>query len=318
MINNEFLKLLNKSKTVALFSHINADGDAVGSIMAIYRLCKLKNKEVYVFLQEPISTNYNFLGINVVANNGNLPFYDLAICLDCPTSQRFGIYEKEFKKALNSVCIDHHLGNEEFADLNIIEPNKSSTCEIIYDLFENCNLEITPNIATCLYAGLSTDTGSFMHSNTNKSTFVCASKLVEKQADIQAINYNLFVHKNFCEFDIFRKAINSIEFYENGRIAFVAVDKHMLKSANATANDTFLILDFVKGVHNVDIAVLMSESKYREQKVSVRTFKSSAQAICKEFGGGGHFNASGCKIFVPFEKAKQQLLEACRKHLINE
>lgn len=315
-MNKTFLSLINNSKTIALFSHINPDADAIGSLMAMYHYLKDLGKEVYVFLQEPFSSNYNYMGIRKVVNGAKLPFYDLTIGVDCPSISRFGIYEKEFKKGHKHICIDHHLNGDNYGELNIVFPEKCSTTEILFDLFVSCNIKITSQIATCLYSGIAGDTGCFMHNNTNQSSFVSAGKLIDLGADIESVNYRLFVHKNFNEFDIFRKGLNNIEFYEDGKIAIVSLTAEMLKSANADANDTFLIIDFIKGIHNVDIAVLMSENKVLEQKVSVRTNKSSAQAICSSFGGGGHYNASGCRIFLPFEKAKAKLVEECRRHLI--
>ena len=318
MHNQNLFETINQNKTIALFSHINADGDAVGSLMAVFNYCKQQKKQVFVFLQQPVSESYNFLGIDKVVNKKYLSHYDLAICLDCPNTDRFGIYQNEFKKCSYSFCIDHHLSSEEFADVNIVNDKKCSTCEILFDIFKQNNVEINKQIATSLYTGIASDTGRFMHNNTSFDAFSCASELVKLGADIQAVNYNLFSHKTFEQFDIFRKGLSNIEFYENGRIAFVGLTDEILKRAKATVNDTFLIIDFVKGIDNVDVAVLMTQNKPAEQMVSVRTVKSSAQNICKHFGGGGHFNASGCRIFTSFEMAKKQLLEVCKKELKND
>lgn len=318
MHNKNLIESINQSNTIALFSHINCDADAIGSIMALYNYCKELKKQIYVFLQEPISENYNFLGINKVANKKFLSCYDLAVGLDCPNVERFGIYQNEFKKAKLTFSIDHHLGHESFADVNIVNENKSSTCEILLDIFTKQNVAISKTMATCLYSGIAADTGRFRHNNTKFDTFYSAGDLVKLGADLEQINFSLFNYKSYIQFDIFRKALANIEFYENGKIAFIGLTKQMLKEANATTNDTFLIIDFVRGIENVDIAVLMTYNKPLEQMVSVRTVKSSAQNICKFFGGGGHYSASGCRIFVPFEKAKEQLIEVCKKELKNE
>lgn len=315
MHNKNLIDAIKSSKTIALFAHINADGDAVGSIMAIYNLCKDLKKQAYVFLQQPFSNNYNFLEINKVVNKKNLSHYDLAIALDCPNIERLGVFQHEFKKAQYSFCIDHHLEHTGFADVNIVSSNKSSTCEILFDIFMANDVQFTQKIATCLYTGIAADTGRFMHSNTTNSAFCSAGELVNLGADIVKVNYCLFTHKSFVEFDIFRKGLTNIEFYQNGKIAFVGLDDNILKSANATADDTFLITDFIRGIEGVDVAVLMTQSKEAEQKVSVRTIKASAQNICKHFGGGGHYNASGCRIFLPFKNAKAQLIEACIKEI---
>ena len=315
MLSDNLIEAINQSQTISLFSHIKADGDAVGSVMALYNYCKSQKKQVFVFLQEPISSNFNFLGIDKVVNKKFLKSYDLAIGLDCPNIERFGIFQNEFKKAKYTFCIDHHIDNENFADVNIVNCQICSTCEILFNIFVDNGVKLTSQTATCLYSGIASDTGRFMHSNTNCSAFYSAGRLIEYGADIETINYVLFNHKSFVEFDIFRKALNNIEFYEDGKIAFVGIDSEMLYSANATVNDTFLITEFVKGIDKVDISVLMTEYKKTEQMVSIRTNHSNAQAICKSFGGGGHFKASGCRLFTTFDDAKKQLLNECKKEL---
>ena len=313
MVN--IFEIINSCKTIALFAHINPDGDAIGSLMTLKRYIDSLGKDVYVFLQRPISENYYFMGINEVANIKFNNSYDLAISVDCPNVKRFGEYEKEFLKAKISINIDHHMDNEFFAMHNIVDTSMCSACELIYNLFKQSGLNISSDMATCLYSGIATDTGMFLHSNTTASCFLAAGELVKLGADLETLNYNLFNHIKINEFNITRLAISKTEFYENGKIAFVGITSKMLEMANADLTCTYRIIDQINKVDGVEVAVLLTQNGYRENLVSVRSRNRNAQRICKAFGGGGHLRASGCRIFIPFKYAKEKLLEECKKEL---
>lgn len=312
----DIFEIIDKSKTIALFSHLNSDGDAIGSLMAFKYYLDTLGKETYVFLQRPIGDNFYYMGINEVANIKSLSQYDLAICTDSPNSSRFGQYEQEFLKAKDSISIDHHLDNSNYAKVNIVDPSKSSTCELVYSIFKHFKKPITPQMATCLYSGLSTDTGSFTHGNMTFDTFVSAGELVNYGADLVTLNDFLYSHMKMNEFDIFRLALSKAEFYENGKIALIAISEKMLQQTNCDMTSTHEIIGQLNSIVGVEIAALITENKYRENFVSVRSKKHSAQRICLAFGGGGHLRAAGCKIFIPLKYAKQQLLDECKKELL--
>ena len=314
----DWLNYVKDSKTIALFSHINSDGDANGSVMAMKYLLDAMGKQTYIFVPTPINQSFWFLDIQNVTCTKSLKQYDLAICLDAPNTKRFGQCETEFFKAKKSICIDHHMDNEMYATQTILEPEISSTCELIYKLFTQSNLNITKEIATCLYLGISTDTGGFMHSlhgDINSSTWQTVADLVKLGADLEKVNYNLFVHMRKSVFELYRKGLNRVEFYENGKIAMVCINKRLLNETGAEVTDTHKLTDLVGGIDGVEITAIMTQRSYKEHSVSVRSQCHNAQRICKHFGGGGHLRASGCRLFVPFMQAKEQLLEECKKEI---
>lgn len=313
---NGIFELISKSKTIALFGHINCDGDAVGSVMAFRNYLSDLGKKTYVFLQKPISDNYYFMEVDKYANKSNLLEYDLAISCDCPNTKRFGIYETEFYKCKKSINIDHHPDNENFADINIVNAKMCSTCEIVYDLFRNEKVNITSKMATCLYSGIASDTGRFIHGNMTSDTFAYAGELVKFGADLDTLNYNLFSHMKMNEFLIFRLALSKTEFYEDGKIAFIGITQRMLDECNADTTSTYRIIDQINSIHGVEIAVLLTQNGHNENMVSVRSRNKNAQRICRAFGGGGHLRAAGCRIFVPFKKAKELLIEECKRELL--
>lgn len=314
----EWLELVKQAKTIALFSHINSDGDAIGSVMAMKHLLDNLGKETYIFVPTPINFSYHFSGVNEVSCKKYLKQYDLAIALDSPNTKRFGQCEREFYKAKKSICIDHHQDNENFADITILDSDISSTCELLYRLFKKENLTISKDIATYLYLGISTDTGGFMHSfhgAITSETWEAIADLSKIGADLQIVNFNIFTHLRKSVFELYRKGLYKVEFFEDGKIAMCCINKKLLDETGAEITDTHKLTDLVSGIDGVEITAIMASRGYREQSVSVRSNKHNAQAICKHFGGGGHLRASGCRIFTTFVEAKEQLLEACKEEL---
>ena len=316
---SEWFELVNKSKTIALFTHINSDGDANGSVMAMYHLLKDMNKEVFVFVPTPINKSYWFLGVNEISCGKTAKCYDLAIGLDCPNTKRFGQCEPEFFKAKHSMCIDHHLDNSNFADITIVNTEISSASELLFSLLENENdIKITSQMATCLYLGIATDTGGFTHGShgdVNADTWRTVAKLTEYGADLKIVNYNLFTHTRRAVFDLFKYGISHVEFFEDGKIAMVCTTQKILDETGAELTDTHKFTDLVSGIEGVEITAIMTERAFNEQSVSIRSEVHNAQRICKAFGGGGHLKASGCRLFNSFEVSKQLLLEECKREL---
>jgi len=314
----EWFELIKKAKTIALFSHINSDGDANGSVMAVKHLLDDLGKETFVFVPTPINLSYHFCGINNISCKKHLKQYDLAIALDAPNTKRFGQCEHEFFKAKKSICIDHHQDNENYANINILDSNISSTCELLYNLFKQEHLTITKEMATCLYLGISTDTGGFMHSfhgAITSETWEAIAELSKLGADLEIVNYNIFSHMRKSVFELFRKGLYRVEFFEDGRIAMCCINKKILDETGTEITDTHKLTDVVSSIDGVEITAIMAQRGYKEQSVSVRSNKHNAQRICKAFGGGGHIKASGCRIFTTFLEAKSQLFDECKKEL---
>lgn len=314
----DWMDMIKEAKTVAIFSHINSDGDANGSAFAVKYMLDDLGKETYVFVPTPINKSYHFLGINEISCTKKLPKYDLAITVDAPNTKRFGQCESEFFKAKKSICIDHHADNENYANINIVEPDISSACELIYKLFKAENINITPRIATCIYLGIATDTGGFMrgfHGAVTPETWFAIADLVKLGADTKLVNESIFITMRKSVFELYRKGLDRVEFYENGKIAMLCITKRILDETGTELTDTHKLTDIINGIEGVEITAIMTQKGYREQSVSVRAHIKNAQRICKYFGGGGHLKASGCRIYEQFYDAKAELLEQCKKEL---
>ena len=318
MIFDEIYDQLSKINSVAIFTHQNSDADALGSSIAFKLFLEKMGKNVAIFVQKPIHRNYNFLGVDKHINQSKQKYFDLALCLDCPNSSRFGIYQKKFQNIKNSIAIDHHADFENFASINYCDSTSSSTCLLLYRFFRYIKAEITSEMALCLYSGMSTDTGRFCYSNLTPELFEAVAVLYKVGFDYLKANYNLFQQQTRSEVELFKCGINKINYFENGKIAIVKIDAQDLIKTGTRPNDTYKIIDFLLNIEGVDIACLLTEYDENEYLVSIRTRNKNAQNIAKEFGGGGHLKASGCRIFTDGNTAFKQLKQACEKELKRE
>lgn len=318
MIFEEMYEKMCKATNIAIFTHQKTDADALGSSIAMKLFLEKLGKNVNIFVQKPIHKNYNFLGVSKHINQNNGKKFDLAISLDCPEISRFGIYQKKFLTIKNSIAFDHHKYFKNFADLNYCDETCSSTCLVLYRFFVSQKVEIDKEIAMRLYSGIATDTGRFLYSNLNKEVFDAVGNLYTTNFDFLKVNFNLFQRQSKNEVELFKRGINNIKFFENDQIAMVKLEKQDFLETGTKAMDTFRIIDFMLNVETTKIVCLLTYDAENEYIVSIRTRDKSAMNIAKEFGGGGHERASGCKIKANGDQAFKQLLNSCKKELKSE
>ena len=311
MIYNKILEQIKKVKSVAIFSHINSDADAIGSSIALKLALENMGKKVTIFIDEPIHSNFEFMNTQKHLNQHKNDHFELAICLDCPNPKRFGTNIKYFYRIKNTINIDHHPDNEKFALINLVDDKSCSTSSIIYKFLSHLSIEINQEMATCLYAGIAGDTGRFKHNNTTSEDMLIASKLLDLGADLETINYYLFARMSQNEFSLLKLALNKTEFYSDNRFALICLDINDFIKTDCQPNDAHFLIDYLLNLIGTKIAVVMSQEKSEEFKVSIRSRDDySAQNVAKSFGGGGHIRASGCRIFSNISKAKKQIIDA--------
>ena len=180
---------LKKAKNIAIFTHVNADPDALGSVGALSHALGTLGKHCDIFLNEKPTWKFDFLSLqNVKEEFSNS--YDLFVALDVSDTKRLGVFEEGFLAQQNTICIDHHIMRNVTAKTEYVDANCSSTCEILFDLFGELKIKMNAAIAGCLYCGLIGDTGGFMFSNTTSKTHMIAADLISYGADINLINKN--------------------------------------------------------------------------------------------------------------------------------
>lgn len=285
-------------RTVAIAGHIRPDGDCIGSCLALYLYIKVNfpNLQTEVYL-EPISDKFYYLkGADKIINSfQNEKEYDLFISLDSSDKERLGYAAKLFDKAKKTLCIDHHISNLKFADDNYVLPDASSTCEVLFGLFDN--EKIDRDIAEALYTGIIHDTGVFKHSNTTPVTFEAAAKLIAKGIPFSKIIDETFYQKTYVQNQILGRALLESIIFMDGRCIYTAVTKSEMDFYGITGKDMDGIIDQIRITKDVECAIFIYETGLHEYKVSMRSNDYvDVSKIASLFGGGGHIRAAGCTM----------------------
>lgn len=299
-----FMKIIEEvkdAKTIGISGHIRPDGDCVGSVMGLYLYLKkeLPEAQIDVYLERPADIFRCIPEIDVIKSDFEKDVrpdkkYEVFLALDC-NAERLGPVEALFENAGRRINIDHHISNMGCGDLNIIEPEKSSTCELLYELFET--EQIDEEIAKTLYIGIIHDTGVFKYSNTSPRTMRIAADLISFGFDFPKLIDETFYEKTYIQNQIMGRAVlESIRFLE-GRCIVSMIDRKTMKFYQAEPKDLDGIVNQLRIVKGVECAIFMYETAPMEYKVSMRSNGNVDVAeIAVKFGGGGHVRAAGCNM----------------------
>ncbi|KNF08864.1 bifunctional oligoribonuclease and PAP phosphatase NrnA [Gottschalkia purinilytica] len=310
-VKNDILEKIKTSDKIYIMSHIDPDGDSIGSILGLgLSLNRILNKDINIAVNDDIPSNFEFLPIKHIGKINSNDKIDLLITLDCADIGRLGFEEDFLNNIKYIINIDHHVTNTNFGDINIVNHNASSTCEVVYELLEEMNIGLTVDIATCLYVGISTDTGSFKYGNTSSRTHLIASNLLEKGIDIGKINTELYQKRSVGRTKLLMESLNNLELLNNDKVAIVSLTSDMFDRCNSSKKDADSIVDFIRDISTVEVACVLKEVDYEKIKISLRSKEYvDVSKIATEFEGGGHSKASGCTIFSNIEEAKEKILK---------
>ncbi len=306
------IELINTYDNMAIFTHVNPDSDALGSSIALKLAVESLGKKATIYLEDYPHDNYNFFNIEKHCKfkykNAN---HDLAIVLDCPQLKRIGEYTKVFKRFIKTIKIDHHASNECFADENLVESKTDSTCTILYKIFNKMDIEITKEIAAALYAGIAGDTGCFMHSNTSSDTHRVCADLIDRQINLEKINFNLFKRRSVAQARLYSNTLANMRYFYNNQIAIAVITKDDYKKYGASVFDTYGIAQFMVGIDGIKISVVLTEKNDNQFIVSLRSENFDISKIATHFGGGGHKKAAGCCVLGSSETCVKKIIEQC-------
>jgi len=309
---------IENCKSIAILPHVQADGDAWGSCIALGIALKRLGKDIKIIAEEKIPNIYNFLPLeDVVIYEGNSNHrFDMVIALDTGDTGRIGKRIDVFNSVDNTVNIDHHGTNTGFARYNYLDVNASATGEIIYELINLLNVEIDADIATCLYVAIATDTGCFKFSNTTSKTHEIVSDLVKSGVKVAEVAQRVFDSTTKERVMLIGYAINTLELLEEGRLAFINITNEMLKAANAKEEDCDGIVNIGRNIEGVESSVVIREKSQGEYKINLRS-KSYIDVgqVAFKFGGGGHKMAAGCTIKGDLDSVKKSVYEELKRLL---
>ena len=303
----ETANILEKSDNILLLCHAHPDGDTLGSATALAHALSAKGKKIRVECSDPIPKDFGFM-FEGLENTESEPA--LIAAIDVADIKLLGRESEGKYQGRIDLCIDHHGSNMMYADNVCLEPESASTAEMMYLLLNEIGAEITPQIASCLFTGVTTDTGCMRFSNTTARTFEIAAELAKKGADTYNIIHTLFETKTKTFAALERLALDSMRFYFSDRCAVICVTQDMYKRSGSDESEVDRLSNLPRQIEGVLVGVTMRELKDGNFKASVRTHGDiDASAICKRLGGGGHMGAAGCTLYGTKQQAINSLLK---------
>jgi phosphoesterase RecJ-like protein len=309
---NQIVRQLKRSERIFVASHESPDGDAVGSLLATYLVLKAMGSQVVCYNPSQIPAVYRFLpGVDAITRDpSTVAGCDTAVILDCGNLSRIGKLSDQVAAMPSVINIDHHVTNTKFGTHRLIDTEACATAAIIYRLAKAAGWPISGAVATCLYTGILTDTGSFRFSNTNREVFAICDDLTALGVDPYAVAQHVYGTYSLGRIKLLNLALDSIELSANGRMSIMTLTQQMLNATRTQPEDADGLINYARRIEDVKVAALIQEladpegnplqatnGPRRSYHVSLRSDGSVDVAeIAMSFGGGGHPNASGFSI----------------------
>jgi phosphoesterase RecJ-like protein len=306
----EVLENIERRNRFVLTSHARPDGDAIGSALACCEILRRMGKDADVVLHDAVPRIYQPLPFadRVVQANRVNGSYDAAIILECDSIQRTRLEGLENRFLIS---IDHHASGRPFAHVNWIEPEATATAELVFRLAREAGVKITPEIATCLYTAVMTDTGSFMFRGTNEHTFALARELVLAGADPAHCARNIYFAHSTAKMRLLGAALSNL--HREGPLAWIWITREQMERSQAKEEDCEGLVNYALSIGDVEVAVFFREMADGRYRVSLRSKGAlNVAQIAEELGGGGHECASGCSMDGPLSIVVACILEKVR------
>ncbi|MBQ7579424.1 MAG: bifunctional oligoribonuclease/PAP phosphatase NrnA, partial [Clostridia bacterium] len=299
----KIIETIKSASKITIFAHIKTDGDAVGSSLALFQYIKSLGKKVCISIDSVIPEHISFLPNIDLVNKGVFYDGDLAITVDCADEDRLGKLKTRLKKFGTLINIDHHHDNTNFGDINFVKGGYSSTCEVLYDIFTEAKINIDSIMAQDLMVGILTDTGNLFYDSVTPDTFKKAGELLRlSNQKLEYFTRNLFSSIPMTVFELKKRVYQNIRFYENNKIALIPINHKDLIECGVDMADTKSVLEIATNLKDVLISIEISEC---EENLCYVSFRSKGDIDCSRFaasfGGGGHKNASGCRLYNNLE-----------------
>lgn len=310
--------IIKSAKNILIVSHINPDGDTLGSMCALYSAVKDNfKKRCDMVVLSKVPRIYEFLpNVTFVKNVNELDrslVYDLVICVDVAAQNRFEEAMELFNRAHFTINIDHHKTNTKYADLNIIDSNASSAGEFLYKIMRQLEWEISKDTATALYTAVLTDTGSFRFSNTTCETFKVAGELCDIGVDTVGVYKNCYENnsKNMIMFQAY--CVSNAKFVDDDKVVYSVIYKKDLEKFSAGEDATEGLAEKLRAIETTKVSFIVKELGNRLCKVSMRSKDVDVAEVCAVFGGGGHTCAAGCVVKSSVQATVKKILMEIRK-----
>jgi|SRR5579864_30067 len=306
----QVLEQIEQRQDFLLTSHARPDGDAIGSLLALSGILQAMGKTAEVIMSDPVPVIYKPLPyadriVHTSHVNGN---HEAAILLECDSVQRSRIQGLE---RCFLISIDHHVTGKPFAAVNWIDPGACACAEMVYRLGKAAGVKITPDIATCLYTAVLTDTGSFSYAPTSAHTFDLARQLVEDGANPVRIAQSIYFSSPASKMRLLGAALSRLQL--EGHTAWMSVTREDMDRCQALEEDCEGLVNYALGIAGIEVAMFFRELPDHRVRVSMRSKGAvNVSDVAAEFGGGGHQCASGFAVHGPLPQAVERILRVIR------
>jgi phosphoesterase RecJ-like protein len=304
---------IQAANKILITSHKRPDGDAVGSVLGLGLALQEIGKEVQMVLVDGVPKNFQHLdGSDQICKRASDDF-DISIILDCSDLKRVGInFEDDFIPTIN---IDHHVTNQEFAQINIVDLTAPATAEILKEIILSMDLPISLSVADALLTGLITDTLGFRTCNIHPKTLRIAADLMDVGCDLPALYQNALLNRSYEAIRYWGAGISTLQFED--RLLWATLSQEDRCTVGYPGRDDADLINVLSSINDVDIAIIFVEQPYESVKVSWRAKRGlDVSQIASSFGGGGHKPAAGADIQGEIEFIKKDVINATRKYLM--
>ena len=318
-MTSEIARILRTEDRFLVVTHINPDGDALGSLLGTALALAEMGKRSCPLSADRIPDMYDFLpGRDRVVSDANLvPFKpDWILALDTATEQRISGDLSLFRTGARLINLDHHVSNPHYGDLDLVRPHATSTSEIVLEILKQAGYKLSQDVAKCLYTGLITDTGCFRFSGVNSRTLEVGAELLATGFDSYGVALHLFEENSFSRVQLERIVLERLELLLDGRLAVSVLYAEDFRRLGADRSEMENLVDKLREIRGVEVGVLITESANGPNRVSFRSKgRVDVSALASPMGGGGHRSAAGLRIELPLDQIKEKIAKAVSKAL---
>jgi phosphoesterase RecJ-like protein len=302
---------LIQGRRFVIVTHMDPDGDGIGSMLALGEVLKDAGKEAVLLTTEPVGLPYRLLhgaGRIVQHLQTELPF-DAALVLDCGELSRLGGLKGSVRRIRPLINIDHHETNDRFGDLNLVDGRSSSTGELVYKVVREAGFSISQAAAENLFVAIMTDTGSFTYDNTTGAALAIAARLVDHGVKPWEISKKISHGYPASRLKLLEMTLGTLEYHHNGELALMTITSEMFAETGSDRTDCERFVDYPRHVKGVEIAALVRQTGHNEYRASLRSNRwVNVARVAGRFGGGGHAMAAGFEYEGPLDAVKMKLI----------
>jgi len=309
-----------KHRRILITSHTNPDGDNIGSQLGLASILESLGKRVAILDQDPVPSRYHYLpGWERIATEIKPQAASLLVVVDCANIERIGRVNEAFTPATMELAnIDHHISNTGFGQYSHVDPQASSTCELIVRVAQQLNVKLSAEQATILLSGLMTDTGGFRYSSTTPATLRIAAQLVEAGAELAWVAEQLYMQQPANQLRLMGELLTGLKVEAGGKLAWMAVTQEQLKRHSFNLAESEEFVSYAIAARGAEVGILFKEQDDGVIRISFRSKgRVDVNRLAGMFGGGGHVSAAGARIKGKLEEVEQQVIAAVAKELVN-